>query len=1086
MRKIDFNKYRKNRYQEIIRSNEYQIEISEIVKRLLKVSKTAPNEATIEANFDMELHTLFNNYFKEIGFEYNPIKEAPVNSTKRNVIRGRADTAIAGLIVEYKQPSTLKNKVQKKSAFEQIEGYIESISKEKEELYQGFITDGTYAAFVNYDGSKFEREDFYKLNENTFNRIVLAILQVKLIALNAKNLVEGLCNTPSNDGVGFKIAKVLFEIIEKNIHPKTQMLFDEWKQLFNLAHDDISKQTAILNRKKALGEIFNRDFLKNNEDEYKALYCIQTSYAIIVKVIAFKIISQARYNTSLIKFYDLIEAESEVLRNQMQELENGAIFIQYGITNLLEGDFFSWYINPEQWNNRLANNISDLFELLSRYADRSVITSTSKCQDFFKELYQTMVPPAVRHSLGEYYTKKWLAKNVIDEALEKLPKKWRALDPCCGSGTFITVLIETVMAENKDIEKKELLKEILNRVKGIDLNPIAALTARVNYFINISELIEDGENIEIPIYLGDASYVPKKIKCDKIDCLEYTISTIKKDINILVPCSMIKDVELFSRTMTDIEVFIKTLDSNSIYERFLSLCDKEDLTNKIKQNLNALAEQLVELEKKKWNGVWARIITNFLSTANLGKYDLVVGNPPWVDWKSLPSKYRDKIKSLCISRRLFSGDAFTGGINLNICALITNVAAQNWLNKNGIMALLMPEPLIFQQSYEGFRNLYIDDERLYIYKLVNWNAAGHPFKPVTQKFLTFYIGHDKVNYEKGVETIKYIKKRNVKSDDIEEIDFNKSFSKEIILAGVCHESKNFFTYANSYNDLQNYSKIAGASEYIGREGIEFYPQELMVFKLSNLPSTKTCTSLVNMQNPKSKYKVPQRNVLIETEMLHPMVKGKDITPFHAEISEFIVPFPYEKTNPQIPINLKRLTKIAPKLANYYENNKEIIKEQTGYSDRIIGKAEAEYYALARVGAYSYAKYYVAMRDNTKWAAAVVKEIDTSWGGKKRPVFQNHAISICEDSNYNFITEDEAYYICGILNTNIVSSYMTLSSDSRSFPIRPRIKIPKYNLGNRLHKKIVKLSKEAHKKYNDQAEINKIVNNLDSLYMQILK
>jgi hypothetical protein len=257
-------------------------------------------------------------------------------------------------------------------------------------------------------------------------------------------------------------------------------------------------------------------------------------------------------------------------------------------------------------------------------------------------------------------------------------------------------------------------------------------------------------------------------------------------------------------------------------------------------------------------------------------------------------------------------------------------------------------------------------------------------------------------------------------------------------------------------------------------------------KLSNLPSTKTCTSLVNMQNPKSKYKVPQRNVLIETEMLHPMVKGKDITPFHAEISEFIVPFPYEKTNPQIPINLKRLTKIAPKLANYYENNKEIIKEQTGYSDRIIGKAEAEYYALARVGAYSYAKYYVAMRDNTKWAAAVVKEIDTSWGGKKRPVFQNHAISICEDSNNNFITEDEAYYICGILNTNIVSSYMKLSSDSRSFPIRPRIKIPKYNLGNRLHKKIVKLSKEAHKKYNDQAEINKIVNNLDSLYMQILK
>lgn len=121
----------------------------------------------------------------------------------------------------------------------------------------------------------------------------------------------------------------------------------------------------------------------------------------------------------------------------------------------------------------------------------------------------------------------------------------------------------------------------------------------------------------------------------------------------------------------------------------------------------------------------------------------IVGNPPWVDWKSLPSGYRERIKSLCISRRLFSGDRLTGGINLNICALIANVAADNWLSEKGILGFLMPEPLVFQQSYEGFRNFYLEDgSRMYFCKFTNWTKSGNPFKPVTQKFLSFFLSKE--------------------------------------------------------------------------------------------------------------------------------------------------------------------------------------------------------------------------------------------------------------------------------------------------------------------------------------------------------
>lgn len=131
-----------------------------------------------------------------------------------------------------------------------------------------------------------------------------------------------------------------------------------------------------------------------------------------------------------------------------------------------------------------------------------------------------MVPAAVRHSLGEYYTRKWLAQNVVDEAI-KLSKieEWKGLDPCCGSGTFLNVMIDRVLYEEQEKSNEEKLEDVLQRVKGIDLNPIAVLTARANYFINISHLICDNRPIDIPVYLGDSSYVPKTIEYDKLCCV---------------------------------------------------------------------------------------------------------------------------------------------------------------------------------------------------------------------------------------------------------------------------------------------------------------------------------------------------------------------------------------------------------------------------------------------------------------------------------------------------------------------------------------------------------------------------------------
>ncbi|MEE1126403.1 MAG: N-6 DNA methylase [Acutalibacteraceae bacterium] len=1074
---------KQKQYIAIVNSKEYKALLKDMSQRISNKAKTAPNEATIESYFDCELFAFFRDIFKPLGFEYNPVKEASV-STKRHVTKGRADTSIGALVIEFKQPSTFSSKEQKNKAINQISEYLIGLDFEGESV--GFVTDGTKCCFIVKNENGLMREGVYELSFEQLDRLVQSIIRLSLTALTSKNIVENFCNPPENDGIAFALVKVLYDNLSKAITPKTQMLFNEWKELFNLAHDDVSKQQAIIDRKTSLENLIGKTFSKNDE-EYTALFALQTAYAIIVKIVAYRILSIVRYNASLIDFETLVDCDSEALRYQLALLEEGAIFRDYGITNLLEGDFFSWYAAKEQWSIDISKSIADVFKVLSKYSDKAVLNTKKNSCDFFKELYQGMMPPAVRHSLGEYYTKQWLAHYVVDEAL-KLSKtaNWKGLDPCCGSGTFITVMIDKVLEETKRESAEKQLHEVLNRVKGIDLNPVAVLTARVNYFINISHLLKSDEELEIPIYLGDSSYVPEKCKFDGIDCLEYSINTLVSPINILVPACMVEDPLKFSKSMTNIELYIKALDEKGTYDCLAKLVKGNELTEKIEKELRKLSNALVDLERRKWNGIWARIITNYLTTANLGKFDIIVGNPPWVDWKSLPSGYRDKIKSLCISRKLFSGDKVTGGINLNICALISNVATENWLANSGILGFLMPEPLISQQSYEGFRNMFLsDDSRLYFKKFTNWTKAGNPFKPVTQKFLTFYMTKEPVDYKKGVDVDWFILKKRKNYDNCETLSLDEYFDVHKGIAATCHNTKNFFAYVDSRQQLNEFMSIAGESQYIGREGIEFYPQEMMIFEESGLPPTADCTSLRNIQIKKAKYHIPQTVELLETKYLHPLVKGVDIYPFHIKFSGYIVPFPYDKRNTRVPIKFEELIRTAPKLAAFYQKHKDLILAQTTYNERIIGK-KGEFYKLARVGAYSFAENYVVFRDNTRWGAAVVSSIDTSWGGKKRPLFQNHAVSICEDSEGNFISLEEAHFICGIMNTPVAFQYVINSSDSRSFPIRPRIYIPKYDKENPIHKKISRLSQEAHEKFDNEKAILRIVKQLNDLYLKISK
>jgi hypothetical protein len=479
--------------------------------------------------------------------------------------------------------------------------------------------------------------------------------------------------------------------------------------------------------------------------------------------------------------------------------------------------------------------------------------------------------------------------------------------------------------------------------------------------------------------------------------------------------------------------------------------------------------------------------------ARIKNIDVVIGNPPWIKWEFLPQAYAEKIKSLCVDRHLFSGQSYMGAISLNICALIANVTASTWLSKDGILAFLMPQTLMTQDSYAGFRNFYTDvatDKRMYLQRLDDWTKSGNPFVDTQEKFMTYYYSNDFVNYfDNGIPITVIKKKRGVPLAEINskqtfnEVNshFEKSFSKAFQMD---RERTGYTTFEEDYIDRKDdFSLIIGDCFYKARSGVEFTPAETYFIEpkenVKEIGSFMFQPSKFKLSKYKSLAGLP---VKLETKFIKPVIKAPEIIPFGIKENNNYCIFPYIE-NETVSIEVDKLIEQSPSLFNYLTNNKKLIGKQSKRSLTISrGKA---FYSLSKVGKYSYSPFKVAFRDNTKLSASVISKIKTPWGEEVMPICAKHCPYISQDKDDRDITEEEAYFLCGILNTPIVKDYFKFTYSTRSYSINFNIKMPKYDGKNKSHKKIMLLAKEATENICTEKILKELEKNYLNLCSEIL-
>jgi hypothetical protein len=179
-------------------------------------------------------------------------------------------------------------------------------------------------------------------------------------------------------------------------------------------------------------------------------------------------------------------------------------------------------------------------------------------------------------------------------------------------------------------DEGELLGRILSNVVGFDINPLAVLATRTNYLIAIREFLPFSDRVELPVYLCDSVVTPAEYG----DLFTGAAATARVPCAatqppfLLVPKEVGADASTIALYAGTIEHCIRVLFSP---DEFIGECRERNIQILDSELHKNLYRTLLDLQAERKNGIWARIIKNSFAPLFAGKFDLIVGNPPWIN-----------------------------------------------------------------------------------------------------------------------------------------------------------------------------------------------------------------------------------------------------------------------------------------------------------------------------------------------------------------------------------------------------------------------------------------------------------------------
>ena len=918
-----------------------------------------------------------------------------------------------------------------------------------------------------------EKKDF----SSGLKKLALLLKQQDKIALNKKNLISII--NPKSEFVRNSIKTIYnelqFNLTDLNGSTRVRTLYKEWDRVFGTMYGDDEKSTSFTEVSSVIRDAYGYDDTTTIDSKIY-LFALQTFFNMFLKLLIYSFLAQLVSPTFKVDI---------LTKPQIDKLFDGE-YNKYKtlVSNFFESHFMEWFTYTCSENEFDTKVVNSILENVNKFDLSTYILKPEEIQDILQEVYMELIPSEMRHLMGEYFSPDWIVEHSLDIVKYDGDIDKTLIDPTAGSGTFLTHAIKRIIKKRGGTLCRDDIETITHNVIGFDINPISVVSAKANYILAVfsscdDEVFEDfADPINIPIYIADSILSP-------------VVYTEESDLTLSIDTSVGKfqipkfnDYRLASEFL---KALSKHIDDKCDFESFWNKTENRLVDAKYKSTVEELFNRLYVLHRAGNDSFWPIILRNSFAPILIGnKFDYVVGNPPWIAWKSMSKSYREGTLEIWKSYGIFEKNAYDKKTTHDDFGMaVTYVAIDKYLKNNGSMAFLLPASFLKStKGGEGFRKFSITRFGQNIPFSID---AVDDFSGVK----LFTIPTIAIKITKGVSmkypmtAYKVWKQKRKKSYIDSHTKWNELESKlcfKVFSAQPVDGNDRQSSWL-TLSDMDFANKVLDSTKkryYTGRKGIEpagakgVYIIKKPIKTRDGLMLIENC---IERQRRKDFLAKGIHKDKIEETFIFPMLGGRNITKWQVKSNEYII-VPHTATYKYgVPVDV--LEKTAPKTSDWlYYFHDELLASRI-QNGKFFNPNTQPYYRLDNVGEYTYAPYKVLWKEQTGSMSAVVvgsylesiPNADKTLFSENKPIVVDSKVLMLGLEN-----ADEAYYICGIINANDVVSVIDgyAISTNRGVDVLKYLAIPKYNSNINIHKKIALLSREIHNKYKNN-ELSTVLN-----------
>ena len=941
---------------------------------------------------------------------------------------------------------------------------------------------------IKYDLSitfVYEVKDF----SSGHKKLAFLLKQQDKIALNKKNLISIINPKSSFVQKNIKIIydELYFNLNDLNGSNRVRTLYKEWDRVFGTMYGEDDEATSFTEVSSVIKEIYGfGDEVIIDSKVY--LFALQTFFNMFLKLLIYSFLAQLVSPTFKVE---------TLTKPQIDKLFDGELNkYESLVSNFFESHFMEWFTYTCSENNFDTKVINEILEVVNQFDLSTYILKPEEIQDILQEVYMELIPAEMRHLMGEYFSPDWIVEHALDMVGYHGDIKKTLIDPTAGSGTFLTHSIKRIVNQAGGKLSRDDIDKITHNIIGFDINPISVVSAKANYILALFSSCEDSvfddfaDPVNIPIYIADSILAP----------VVYTEeSKLTLSINTSIGKFQIPKFDDYAKASEFLKVLSNCIDDKCDFDDFWNKAENRYVNSRYKDVVEELFNRLYTLHRAGNDSFWPIILRNSFAPILIGnKFDYVVGNPPWIAWKSMSKSYREGTLEIWKSYGIFEKNAYDKKTTHDDFGMaVTYVAVDKYLKNNGSMVFLLPASFLKStKGGEGFRKFSITRFGQNVPFAVSMVDDFSNVKLFTIPTIAIKITKGtEMKYPMHTYRVwKQVGRKSSLDSHAKWADVEKKLTSHVLSAQPVDGNDKQSSWL-TLEDMDFANKVLDSSKkrfYSGRKGIEpagakgVYLLKKPIKSRDGLLLIENC---IERQRRKDFIKKGIHKEKVEETYVYPMLGGRNIAKWQVKSNEYML-VPHTAAY-KYGVPVKELEKNAPKTSEwlfYYHDELLASRKQNG---KFFNANTQPYYRLDNVGEYTYAPYKVLWKEQTgSMSAVVVGSYLESVPDADENLFSEDK-TIVVDSKVLMLgleNAEEAYYVCGIINAEdivkVIDGYAI--STNRGVDVLKYLAIPEFDSHNQIHMEIVKYSKKIHDEFkrNSNASVRELEEQLNVVVREI--